>query len=67
MDSDGFLEDDDTDPAEVLRVRMPVGSARAVAKRTREIIDAGCPICMNCVICSQPIDTDGHTCAFPEA
>ena len=63
-DGDGFLEDDeDTDPAEVLRVRMPVGTARAFSKRTREVVGAGRPIC---VICGQPIDADGHTCTFPE-
>ncbi|WP_341392896.1 DUF3090 domain-containing protein [Arthrobacter sp. G119Y2] len=64
-DDDGFLEDDDdADASEVLRVRMPVGTARAFAKRTREIVGAGRPIC---VICGQPIDADGHTCTFPEA
>ncbi|MBP3037557.1 DUF3090 family protein [Arthrobacter sp. zg-ZUI100] len=65
-DDDGFLadEDDETDDAEeVLRVKMPVGTARAFAKRTREIVGAGRPIC---VICGQPIDADGHTCTFPE-
>ena len=63
-DDDGFLEDDeDADPAEVLRVRIPVGSARAFAKRTREVVGAGRPIC---VICGQPIDADGHTCILPE-
>ncbi|WP_376746557.1 DUF3090 family protein, partial [Corynebacterium dentalis] len=39
-------------------VPMPVGTARAFAKRTREIVGAGRPIC---VICGQPIDADGHT------
>lgn len=64
-DDDGFLADDDEDdPAEVLRVKMPVGTARAFAKRTREVVGAGRPIC---VICGQPIDADGHTCTFPEA
>ncbi|WP_104116722.1 DUF3090 domain-containing protein [Arthrobacter sp. B1805] len=58
-----FPEDDDVDASEVLRVRMPVGTARAFAKRTREIVGAGRPIC---VICGQPIDADGHTCAIPE-
>ena len=63
-DDDGFLgEDEDSDPAEVLRVRIPVGTARAFAKRTREVVGAGRPIC---VICCQPIDADGHTCTFPE-
>ncbi|MDM7991522.1 DUF3090 family protein [Arthrobacter sp. zg-Y877] len=66
-DDDGFLEDDDDetdDATEVLRVSMPVGTARAFAKRTREVVGAGRPIC---VICGQPIDADGHTCEFPEA
>ncbi|MER2134476.1 MAG: DUF3090 family protein [Arthrobacter sp.] len=65
-DDDGLLEegdDDDADAAEVLRVRMPVGTARAFAKRTREVVGAGRPLC---VICGQPIDDDGHTCALPE-
>ncbi len=63
-DDEGFLEDDEADASEVLRVRMPVGTARAFAKRTREVVGAGRPIC---VICGQPIDADGHTCAIPEA
>ena len=65
-DDDGLLgeDDDDADPAEVLLVRMPVGTARAFAKRTREVVGAGRPIC---VICGQPIDDDGHTCTLPEA
>ncbi|MGV0110939.1 DUF3090 domain-containing protein [Arthrobacter sp. CP30] len=58
------LDDDETDASEMLLVRMPVGTARAFAKRTREIVGAGRPIC---VICGQPIDADGHTCAMPEA
>ena len=62
-DEDGLLEDpDDADASEVLRVRMPVGTARAFAKRTREVVGAGRPIC---VICGEPIDADGHTCALP--
>ena len=69
-DAAGFLEeDDDAEPAEVPRVRMPVGTARAFAKRTREVVGAGrpiCVICVICVICGQPIDADGHTCTFPE-
>ncbi|WP_422391958.1 DUF3090 domain-containing protein [Arthrobacter sp. N1] len=58
------LDDDETDASEMLLVRMPVGTARAFAKRTREIVGAGRPIC---VICGRPIDADGHTCAMPEA
>lgn len=62
-DDDVFLDDDDDEASEVLRVRMPVGTARAFTKRTREIVGAGRPIC---VICGQPIDADGHVCALPE-
>jgi uncharacterized repeat protein (TIGR03847 family) len=58
-----FPEDDDTDASEVLRVSMPVGTARAFAKRTREIVGAGRPIC---ALCGEPIDADGHTCTLPE-
>ncbi|WP_026543728.1 DUF3090 domain-containing protein [Arthrobacter sp. 35/47] len=64
-EDDGILvDDDDADASEVLRVSMPVGTARAFAKRTREIVGAGRPLC---VLCGQPIDADGHTCTLPEA
>lgn len=37
---------DDANPAEeALRVRIPVGTAQAFAKRTREEVGAGRPIC----------------------
>ena len=61
---DLLSDNDDDDASEVLRVRMPVGTARAFAKRTREIVGAGRPIC---ALCGQPIDAEGHTCALPEA
>ncbi|MFF1883619.1 DUF3090 domain-containing protein [Pseudarthrobacter sp. NPDC058196] len=56
--------DEDSDESEMLVVRMPVGTARAFAKRTREIVGAGRPACP---ICGYPIDADGHTCTLPEA
>jgi len=63
------LSDDDADPAleadaEAGRVRMPVGAARAFARRTREVVDAGRPICSDC---GQPIDPDGHDCTLPDS
>ena len=63
------LTDDDADPAleadaEAVRVRMPVGAARAFARRTREVVDAGRPICSDC---GQPIDPDGHDCTLPDS
>lgn len=63
-EDEAFADDDDSDASEVLRVRMPVGTARAFAKRTREVVGAGRPIC---ALCGQPIDADGHTCTIPEA
>ena len=51
------------EPAEMLTVRMPVGTARAFAKRTREVVGAGRPMCP---LCGNPIDPDGHTCTLPE-
>ncbi|HEX7350915.1 DUF3090 domain-containing protein [Brachybacterium sp.] len=49
--------------SEMLRVKMPVGTARAFTQRTREIVDAGRPLC---TLCGYPIDPDGHTCTLPE-
>lgn len=44
---------------EALVVRIPVGAARAFAKRTREVVGAGRLICP---LCQLPIDPDGHVC-----
>ncbi|MBU8865846.1 DUF3090 domain-containing protein [Paenarthrobacter aromaticivorans] len=68
------LTDDDTEDeepldgigtkgTEMMLVRMPVGTARAFAKRTREIVGAGRPICPRC---GYPMDADGHECTLPE-
>lgn len=63
-DNDESLDrDSDTGP-ERLVVRMPVGTARAFAKRTREIVGAGRPACP---LCGYPIDADGHICTLPGA
>ncbi|MEC5192345.1 MULTISPECIES: DUF3090 domain-containing protein [unclassified Arthrobacter] len=61
--NDESLVDDASDEPEMLLVRMPVGTARAFAKRTREIVGAGRPICP---LCGYPIDADGHICTLPE-
>ncbi|MDJ0324727.1 DUF3090 domain-containing protein [Cryobacterium sp. PH31-AA6] len=52
---------DPPDASEVLLVRMPVGTARAFAKRTREVVGAGRRLCP---LCGEPIDADGHSCTF---
>jgi uncharacterized repeat protein (TIGR03847 family) len=62
-EDDGSLEEDDADVPEMLLVRMPVGTARAFAKRTREVVGAGRPACP---LCGQPVDADGHVCTLPE-
>ncbi len=48
-----------TEPEEALVVRMPVGTARAFAQRTRRVVQAGRPTCPRC---GQPVDPDGHDC-----
>jgi uncharacterized repeat protein (TIGR03847 family) len=63
-DDDELLDVAVVEPAEMLLVRMPVGTARAFAKRTREVVGAGRPLCP---LCGHPIDTDGHTCILPDA
>ena len=62
-DNDEPLDEDGADEPEMLLVRMPVGTARAFAKRTREIVGAGRP---TCPLCGYPIDADGHICTLPE-
>jgi uncharacterized repeat protein (TIGR03847 family) len=52
------------EPDEVLQVRIPVGTARAFAKRTREIVGSGRPTCS---LCGQPMDSvDEHVCTLPD-
>ncbi|MBG6225100.1 putative repeat protein (TIGR03847 family) [Arthrobacter sp. CAN_A2] len=62
-DDNASLSDGDGDASEMLLVRMPVGTARAFAKRTHEVVGAGRP---TCALCGNPIDADGHTCTLPE-
>ncbi len=62
-DNDEPLDEAGANETEMLLVRMPVGTARAFAKRTREIVGAGRP---TCPLCGYPIDADGHICTLPE-
>ena len=62
-DNDEPLDEGGANEPEMLLVRMPVGTARAFAKRTREIVGAGRP---TCPLCGYPIDADGHICTLPE-
>lgn len=62
-DKDESLDEDGANEPEMLLVRMPVGTARAFARRTREVVGAGRPTCS---LCGYPIDADGHICTLPE-
>lgn len=63
-DAGEIADVDDAEVPEMLLVRMPVGTARAFAKRTREIVGAGRPACP---LCGYPVDPEGHVCTLPEA
>lgn len=62
-DDDEPLGEEGSDVPEMLLVRMPVGTARAFAQRTREVVGAGRPACP---LCGYPMDPGGHTCPSPE-
>jgi uncharacterized repeat protein (TIGR03847 family) len=62
-DDDESLDRNGVEVPEMLLVRMPVGTARAFAKRTREVVGAGRPACP---LCGYPVDADGHVCTVPE-
>ena len=55
------VDEAELEPDEVLVVRIPVGTARAFAARTLEIVGAGRPLCP---FCGQPIDPEGHLCVL---
>jgi len=57
------LDPVEIEPDEVLLVRIPVGSARAFAKRTRDVVVSGRPICP---LCHVPMDSDDHVCTLPD-
>jgi uncharacterized repeat protein (TIGR03847 family) len=62
-DNDEALDENGADVPEMLLLRMPVGTARAFAKRTREVVGAGRPACP---LCGYPVDAEGHVCTLPE-
>jgi len=53
----------EVDPAEMLVVRMPVGTARAFVQRTRQVVLSGRPLCP---LCGRPMDDDSHVCGAPD-
>ena len=60
---DAAPDPEPVEPSELLRVRIPVGTARAFAQRTRQVVRSGRPACPRC---GRPIDDDGHVCTPPE-
>ena len=54
-----ILDDDEIEPSEMLVVRLPVGTARAFAARTLEVVGAGRALCPRC---GEPMDPGGHMC-----
>ncbi|KQR10420.1 DUF3090 domain-containing protein [Cellulomonas sp. Leaf334] len=56
------LTEGDDEPAEMLQVRMPVGTARAFVERTQQVVRSGRPLCP---ICGEPVDDEGHVCRTP--
>ncbi|MFV0427315.1 MAG: DUF3090 domain-containing protein [Beutenbergiaceae bacterium] len=61
--TDADLDDaaPETDPEQVLVVRIPVGAARAFADRARKVVNAGRPLCP---ICDEPVE-EPHVCPIP--
>ena len=63
VDRDEFgPEPIEVEPSEALLVRIPLGTARAFAKRAREVVGAGRP---NCPLCGYPMNPEGHVCSQP--
>lgn len=60
---DESFDELEVEPDEVMQVRIPVGSARAFAKRTRDVVRSGRPLCP---LCEQPMDSDDHVCDLPD-
>lgn len=64
VDESSGDDDLDREPSEVLQVRIPVGAARAFARRTLEVVGAGRP---TCPLCGEPIEAGGHVCAASDS
>lgn len=61
---DEGIAGDEENPEEALVIRMPVGTARAFVRATREVVAAGRPLCP---LCGLPMEPQGHVCVLPES
>ncbi|MFC7404699.1 DUF3090 domain-containing protein [Georgenia alba] len=59
----GDVDPETVEPEEVFVVRVPVGAARAFARRTHQVVAAGRPLCP---LCGTPMDPGNHVCPRPE-
>lgn len=50
---------EEPEPDEVFLVRLSAAAARAFAKRSEQVIEAGRP---SCPFCGNPVDPEGHLC-----
>lgn len=57
------FDPEEFEPDEVFLVRIPVGTARAFAKRTREVVESGRPVC---TLCGLPMESVDHVCTLPD-
>jgi uncharacterized repeat protein (TIGR03847 family) len=56
---DSAEPDEESEPEEMLLVRLEPASARSFVKRAALVVDAGRP---SCPFCGSPVDPDGHLC-----
>jgi uncharacterized repeat protein (TIGR03847 family) len=59
LEEPGEDDEEETEPAEVLEVRLSAPAARVFAKRALTVVSAGRP---PCPFCGDPLDPKGHIC-----
>jgi uncharacterized repeat protein (TIGR03847 family) len=58
-DDEVSADDSDENGPDVVRVRIPLASARGFVRRAMELVAAGRP---PCPICGEPLNPEGHLC-----
>jgi uncharacterized repeat protein (TIGR03847 family) len=59
LEEPGEDDEEETEPTEVLEVRLSASAARVFAKRALTVVSAGRP---PCPFCGDPLDPKGHIC-----